>query len=123
MSSSISLRAENKIDQDRGTRMRFMSITARTGDLLREFWQRAEPALPDILDGFYHHITGERQLAALIGNDIPRLKRAQGTHWARLFNGRFDHEYMEGVRSIGMVHNKIGLDGPAQSRRAQRRIS
>jgi methyl-accepting chemotaxis protein len=110
MSPPVSLRAENNTDQDRETRMRFMSITARTGDLLREFWRIAEPALPEILDGFYRHVTSERQLAALIGNDIPRLKRAQGTHWARLFNGRFDHEYMEGVRAIGMVHNKIGLE-------------
>ena len=90
--------------------MRFMGITARTSELLREFWEIAEPALPDILDGFYRHVTGERQLAAMIGNNIPRLKRAQGTHWARLFNGRFDHEYMAGVRAIGMVHNKIGLE-------------
>ena len=97
-------------ERDREARMRFMGITQRTGELLREFWQIAEPALPDILDGFYRHVTSERQLAALIGNDIPRLKKAQGTHWARLFNGRFDHEYMVGVRTIGMVHNKIGLE-------------
>jgi len=101
---------ESNTDQDREARMRFMGITGRTGELLREFWQIAEPALPDILEGFYRHVTSERQLAALIGNDIARLKKAQGSHWARLFNGRFDHEYMAGVRAIGMVHNKIGLE-------------
>jgi len=110
MSSQFVADAENNADQDRAARMRFMAITARTGELLREFWQIAEPALPAILDGFYRHVASEKQLAALIGNDIPRLKRAQGTHWARLFNGRFDHEYMKGVRAIGMVHNKIGLE-------------
>jgi hypothetical protein len=41
---------------------------------------------------------------------MPRLKKAQGTHWARLFNGRFDWDYMQGVRAIGLVHNKIGLE-------------
>lgn len=46
----------------------------------------------------------------MIGSDIPRLKTAQGSHWARLFNGRFDHEYMQGVRTIGLIHNKIGLE-------------
>jgi methyl-accepting chemotaxis protein len=96
--------------QDREIRMRFMRIDAGTGELLREFWKVVEPALPQLLEGFYQHVTREPQLARLIGNDIPRLKRAQGSHWGRLFNGRFDHEYMEGVRAIGLVHNKIGLE-------------
>jgi methyl-accepting chemotaxis protein len=96
--------------QDRETRMRFMRIDAKTGELLREFWKVVEPALPKLLEGFYQHVTKEPQLARLIGSDIPRLKTAQGTHWARLFNGRFDHEYMQGVRTIGHIHNKIGLE-------------
>ncbi|MDA9437815.1 hypothetical protein XH98_01530 [Bradyrhizobium sp. CCBAU 51745] len=97
-------------DQHAQARLRFMGIAPRTGELLREFWAIAEPAVPRILDGFYRHVTSEPQLAALIGNDIPRLKSAQGTHWARLFNGRFDAEYLKGVRAIGMIHNKIGLE-------------
>src|SRR6266581_3267068 len=97
-------------DHDREIRMRFMRIDGKTGELLREFWKIVEPALPKLLEGFYQHVTKEPQLARLIGSDIPRLKTAQGTHWARLFNGRFDHEYMKGVRTIGHVHNKIGLE-------------
>jgi methyl-accepting chemotaxis protein len=96
--------------QDRETRMRFMRIDARTGELLREFWKVVEPVLPKLLDGFYQHITREPELARLVGSDSPRLKTAQGSHWARLFNGRFDHEYMQGVRTIGLIHNKIGLE-------------
>jgi methyl-accepting chemotaxis protein len=96
--------------QDREIRMRFMRIDAATGELLREFWKVVEPALPEVLEGFYQHVTKEPQLARLIGGDIPRLKAAQGSHWARLFNGRFDHEYMQGVRAIGLIHNKIGLE-------------
>jgi methyl-accepting chemotaxis protein len=96
--------------QDREIRMRFMRIDAATGALLREFWKAVEPALPKLLDGFYQHATREPELARLIGSDIPRLKTAQGTHWARLFNGRFDDEYMQGVRTIGRAHNKIGLE-------------
>ena len=97
-------------DNDRETRMRFMRIDARTGTLLQDFWKVVEPALPDVLEGFYRHVAGEPQLARLIGNDIPRLKLAQTSHWSRLFNGRFDHEYMQGVRTIGFLHNKIGLE-------------
>jgi len=96
--------------QDREIRMRFMRIDTRTGELLREFWKVVEPALPEVLEGFYRHVTGEPQLARMIGSDIPRLKAAQGSHWGRLFNGRFDHEYMQGVRTIGLIHSKIGLE-------------
>lgn len=98
------------IAADREIRMRFMRIDARTGELLREFWKVVEPALPGILEGFYQHLTREPQLSRMVGNDIPRLKAAQGSHWGRLFNGRFDHEYMHGVRTIGLIHNKIGLE-------------
>jgi len=97
-------------NQDRQTRMRFMRIDDGTGERLREFWKVVQPALPELLEGFYQHVTREPQLARLIGSDIPRLKSAQGSHWGRLFNGRFDHEYMQGVRSIGLIHNKIGLE-------------
>ena len=86
--------------QDRETRMRFMRIDTTTGELLREFWKVVEPALPEVLEGFYRHVTREPQLARMIGSDIPRLKAAQRSHWARLFNGRFDHEYMQ----IGRAH-------------------
>lgn len=100
----------NDDSQDRDARMRFLRIDADTGELLRGFWVLAEQALPDILEGFYRHLSGEPRLAALIGNDMPRLKKAQSSHWARLFNGRFDHDYMHGVRMIGLMHNKIGLE-------------
>jgi methyl-accepting chemotaxis protein len=96
--------------QDREIRMRFMRIDDRTGELLREFWTVVEPVLPEILEGFYQHITKVPQLARMVGSDIPRLKSAQGSHWKRLFNGRFDDEYMQGVRAIGLIHNKIGLE-------------
>jgi len=95
---------------DRDTRLRFMRIDQTTGELLREFWKVVEPALPDLLQSFYDHATSQPNLAKMIGNDIPRLKSAQGTHWARLFNGRFDHEYLKGVNTIGHIHNKIGLE-------------
>ena len=95
---------------DRETRLRFMRIDHRTSAALREFWPVVEKALPQVLDGFYGHVGREPGLAKLIGNQSARLKTAQGQHWARLFNGRFDESYIQGVRSIGLVHNKIGLE-------------
>jgi len=97
-------------NQDREARLRFMRINDQTGALLHEFWKVVEPTLPAILDEFYTHVAAEPNLARLVGNDIPRLKAAQGSHWGRLFGGRFDEAYFKGVRTIGLVHNKIGLE-------------
>ena len=95
---------------DRETRLRFMRISQETSALLREFWAEVQPTLPTILEGFYRHVTSEPNLARMIGNDIPRLMKAQGAHWGRLFDGSFDDAYMQGVRTIGLIHNKIGLE-------------
>ena len=97
-------------NDDRETRLRFLGIDEELGAILRDVWKEIDPKLPDILDGFYRHVTAVPQLAKMIGNDIPRLKKAQGSHWSRLFAGRFDDAYMAGVRTIGLTHNRIGLD-------------
>jgi methyl-accepting chemotaxis protein len=92
------------------TRLAFMGIDPQSSSLLKDFWKLVEPALPDILNAFYRHVTAVPELAELLGNDIGRLKKAQGRHWERLFSGRFDDDYFNGVRSIGLVHNRIGLE-------------
>jgi methyl-accepting chemotaxis protein len=94
----------------RDARIRFMRISESSGVALREFWPVVEKELPAILDGFYRHVSSEPKLAALLGSQAARLKSAQSAHWARLFSGRFDDAYIEGVRAIGSVHNRIGLE-------------
>lgn len=94
---------------DREARMRFMRIDVETGEILQRFWTIVEPRLPAILDAFYVHLNKEPETAKLLGGSIPRLKRVQGDHWARLFSGQFDEAYMRGVQTIGRVHNRIGL--------------
>src|SRR5215831_17592800 len=95
---------------DRETRLRFIRIDDDTRNLLREFWKTLEPALPGVMDRFYQHVTHEPNLTKLIGDKMLRLKKAQQGHWERLFDGRFDDGYMQGVHTIGMIHNKIGLE-------------
>jgi methyl-accepting chemotaxis protein len=102
--------ATNKAVADRETRLRFMEVSETTGEALRDFWTVLEPHLPVILDGFYAHLGTEPELAKLVGNQAPRLKQAQGTHWARLFAGTFDEAYMQSVNTIGLTHNRIGLE-------------
>ena len=97
-------------DNDRNVRLQFMRIDGQTGAVLQECWKMVKPHLPNILDGFYRHAAAVPALAALVGNQIPRLKDAQAVHWERLFNGRFDETYMRSVHEIGMAHCRIGLE-------------
>ncbi len=102
---------ESNQNVERETRLRFMRINEETGKALREFWPEVEKALPKVLERFYNQLTAEPVLVKLIGNNhVSRLVSAQTAHWGRLFNGRFDEAYIQGVRTIGMVHNRIGLE-------------
>ncbi len=96
--------------EDRNMRLRFMRITPEKSIALKDFWPVVEQQLPEILNAFYAHVSQEPKLAQMLGNDIPRLKTAQGGHWAKLFSGTFDDDYFRSVRTIGFVHNKIGLE-------------
>lgn len=90
--------------------MRFMRVNEKTGQTLRDFWRVVEPRLPQLLDNFYAHLLTVPQLSGLVGTQAPRLKAAQASHWQRLFAGTFDDSYMQGVRTIGLTHNRIGLE-------------
>ncbi|MDO9460984.1 MAG: globin-coupled sensor protein, partial [Alphaproteobacteria bacterium] len=97
--------------RERETRLRFMRVNSATDEALREFWPVVEKALPEVLDAFYRHLMAEPELVRIIGNNqVSRLKSAQSAHWERLFNGRFDETYIQSVRTIGLVHNRIGLE-------------
>ena len=97
-------------DNDGSARLRFLGIDAETRGHLKEFWSVAQPALPGILAAFYQHAGTEAGLAKLVGNDVSRLQKAQSLHWERLFSGRFDDDYFSSAHSIGVVHNRVGLE-------------
>lgn len=91
-------------------RLKFMQIDQTTRQVLAKFWKVVQPRMPQILDGFYNHVGTVPALAKLVGSDSSRLKKAQHAHWEQLFSGRFDDGYFAGVRAIGLIHNRIGLE-------------
>ena len=96
---------------DREGRLRFSRLTEKQGSTLRQFWKSVEPNLSHILDDFYNHLSRVPELSQILNTrSIGQLKSAQGSHWARLFAGRFDAAYMEGVYAVGLAHKRIGLD-------------
>jgi len=106
----VSMTKDDTSAVDRASRLRFMEVSDETGAALRDFWKVLEPHLPQILDSFYAHIGAVPELSKLLGSQAPRLKQAQGAHWGRLFSGTFDDTYMQSVHTIGLTHNRIGLE-------------
>ncbi len=95
---------------DLDARLAFMQIDDATKATLREAWQYIKPELPRILAGFYKHVMKTPALARMIGDRTATLTSAQGKHWERLFTSGFDQAYVQSVRTIGLTHNRIGLE-------------
>jgi methyl-accepting chemotaxis protein len=97
-------------DDDIEVRTRFIGLDRDARGLLTAFWPMVETEFPKIIEGFYQHVTSIPHLKLLVGDQTPRLKKMQAAHWQRLFSGNFDTAYLAGVRTIGLVHHKIGLE-------------
>ena len=108
MSNSIAAHAV-QLD-DRVTRFSFHEISDQSRRALSDFWPAVSRELPRILDGFYAHVSGVECLAKQIGGQADRLKSAQAKHWEHLFSGAFEDAYFQSIRSIGLAHNRIGLE-------------
>jgi methyl-accepting chemotaxis protein len=91
-------------------RLKFMGIDGAVCQDLQSVWKDISPELPKILERFYAHMHRQPQLSKLIGMQQSRLVSAQLQHWGRLFSGKFDAAYVDGIRRIGFIHNKIGLE-------------
>lgn len=97
-------------EKDMGGRLRFANIDAAACQTLREIWPTIEAALPPILGRFYTHLRKEPKMGSMIGDRQGHLESAQTKHWARLFKGTFDEDYVLSINRIGRAHVKIGLE-------------
>ena len=93
-------------------RLAFIGLDQSRRKLLADFVPKLEAALPSLLDAFYANIRSFPELAAFFDGQegMSRASGAQGRHWLKLFSGRFDDEYVDSVRAIGLAHSRIGLE-------------
>jgi len=93
-------------------RLDFLRVNNDTRAALSEFMPTLRLELPVILSAFYKHLQQWRQLAGMFDGQVAmdRASKAQGEHWMKLFSGRFDDDYINSVRRIGLMHSRIGLD-------------
>ncbi|MBF9232626.1 globin-coupled sensor protein [Microvirga alba] len=97
-------------DKSLADRLRFLNIDQEACRELNAIWQVLSPSLPQVLQNFYGHLHKVPALSQMIGSQQNRLVSAQSKHWERLFSGRFDLDYVESIRRIGLIHNRIGLE-------------
>ena len=97
---------------DGAERTRFLEIDDDTRAALAEFRPAIEKIMPELMQGFYGHMKEWPALAAMFDGTtaMERAAKAQTGHWGRLFSGRFDQDYMDSVRRIGLRHSRIGLE-------------
>ncbi|POR42399.1 globin-coupled sensor protein [Methylobacterium sp. V23] len=91
-------------------RLTFLEIDDETRRDIVSLWPVIECAIPGIMGRFYEKMFAVPHLAAMLGTQQERLVSVQTKHWTRLFSGRFDADYEQSIRRIGLVHHKIGLE-------------
>ena len=93
-------------------RLSFLRIGETDRAVLRDFAPCLDGLLPDLLNDFYDHVRGVPALSALFRDPahLGAARDAQLIHWKNLFSGRFDDQYAQSVRRVGLAHARIGLE-------------
>ncbi|WP_448664841.1 methyl-accepting chemotaxis protein [Sphingomonas sp. CJ20] len=94
------------------SRLAFMEMDQDQLDQLRSAQSIVRSSIGPALDRFYARASATPETARFFTDTahMARAKAAQERHWARISEGTFDAEYMDGARRIGATHARIGLD-------------
>jgi methyl-accepting chemotaxis protein len=97
-------------------RLSFFEIDDDTRAALRAFLPISNKVMPDVLGKFYAHLAKRPEMMKLFGSEPTRIRAmidhardSQAKHWATLFAGKFDAEYLASARRVGLTHSRIGL--------------
>ena len=90
----------------------FYGLPSAGDPIWEELRRRANAVLPGIIDDFYVVAVETPGISELLRGDgkIAALKSAQLDHWSRLLMGRFDDEYLQSARRVGIAHFRAGLE-------------
>lgn len=86
-------------------------LTSANSETMQRLRPTIEAALGPALEGLYASIRANPDLAGFFQGDkhMGDAQDAQRRHWLAMCNGRFDDDYQERARRIGMAHARIGL--------------
>lgn len=95
--------------------LEYLGFSEYDQQLLADFYPTISAKLPDIVAVFYDHLRKFPKLMKFFSDPshLDHARRAQIRHWDRLLTGKFDQEYVESAKRVGLAHAKIGLpSGP-----------
>ena len=87
----------------------FIGITEETKRQGPEIWELLEPRADELLTAFYVKVQAFHVNSHVTDIVIPPLIAKQKRHWAALFGSRFDDNYANSVRRLGIRHREIDL--------------
>lgn len=96
---------------EREQRLRFLGLTDRDAQLLREFRPVLEKHVTAVEDAFYAHLLTFPETAQLLSDHttVERLKKLQRDYLLRLTEGKFDEAYFADRLRVGKTHERVGL--------------
>lgn len=89
--------------------LEFIDIDETTKKHGPEIWRVVDPHVDTIMANFYRRVNAFAITSRLSDITIRRLITKQKEHWAVLFDSRFDADYANGVRRIGIQHRDVSL--------------
>jgi PAS domain S-box-containing protein len=97
--------------REREQRLRFLDLTDRDADQLRQLRPIFEQHVPAVVDAFYAHLLSFPETAQLLNDHttIERLKKLQRDYLLQITAGNFDQHYFADRRRIGRTHERVGL--------------
>ena len=97
---------------DVNKRLSFMELNKAERTQVAALGELLARELPKALDKFYTKVKATPETKRFFRSDehIAGAKSAQVSHWSNIARGDFNEEYATKVRTIGMVHAKIGLE-------------
>lgn len=92
-----------------GRLLDFLDIDVETRTLANRLSDLLAPHVGAVIDEFYAKVTDFGISPHINAQTIGILKRKQKQHWTALLRSRFDEEYFDSIRRIGMRHRDIEL--------------
>lgn len=94
------------------SRLEFNRLDAESVALLRANSDFLAREIDRALDGFYRHAGSFQDTKTFFpSQDITRhAKEMQSRHWKIILAGKFDDQYEQSARKIGLTHYRLGLD-------------
>lgn len=93
-------------------RLDFIGLDARSLDALRSVEPMIAHHLPDALSRFYERLVKVPAVSRFFSGNaqMSRAQSSQINHWLAIATGKFDGNYLESSRRIGLRHAQIGLE-------------